>query len=167
MPKTEFEIRPVRESEHAALGGITARAYLEGGFLTGENDYYAAELRDVAGRAAKAEVLAAVDGEHVLGGVTFALPGSPLFEIGGEGEAEIRMLAVDPSAHGRGVGSALAVACVERARAEPGVKRIVLCSQTTMKAAHRVYGRLGFERAPELDWVPVPGVDLWGFALEL
>ena len=34
-------------------------------------------------------------------------------------------------------------------------------------AAHRIYERLGFERRPELDWTPVPGVDLRGYALRL
>ena len=34
-----------------------------------------------------------------------------------------------------------------------------------MTDAHRVYGRLGFLRAPEDDWSPVPGVDLLAFRL--
>jgi ribosomal protein S18 acetylase RimI-like enzyme len=88
-------------------------------------------------------------------------------QLAGPGEAEIRMLAVDPGAQGRGVGSALAVACVERARTEEGTKRVVLCSQQAMTTAHRLYARLGFERAPELDWYPLPEVLLWGFRLDL
>jgi len=177
-----FQIRPVLASEHDALGELTVRSYLEGGFLIGGmDDDYAPHLRDVAHRAASAHVLVAVDdrakaatgpdsdsgGPGLLGGVTIAFHGSPLAELGGPGEAEIRMLAVDPAAHGRGVGSALAAACVERARAEPGTKRVVLCSQETMTTAHRIYARLGFERAPELDWSPMPGVDLWAFGLDL
>jgi ribosomal protein S18 acetylase RimI-like enzyme len=103
----------------------------------------------------------------LLGGVTLAFHGSPMAQLAGPGEAEIRMLAVDPAAQGRGVGSALAAACVERARAEPGMKRVVLCSQEAMTTAHRVYARLGFERTPELDWYPLPDVRLWAFRLEL
>jgi ribosomal protein S18 acetylase RimI-like enzyme len=163
-----FQIRPVLPAEHGALGELTVRSYLEGGFLFGGlDDAYAPSLRDVAKRASTAHVLVAVDGDRLLGGVTLAFPGSPLAELGGPGEAEIRMLAVDPGAHGRGVGSALAAACVERSRAEPGIGRVVLCSQQTMHAAHRVYAKLGFEREPELDWSPLPGVDLWGFGLDL
>jgi hypothetical protein len=36
-----------------------------------------------------------------------------------------------------------------------------------MTSAHRIYERLGFRRAPERDWSPVPGVDLMAFALRL
>lgn len=154
--------------EYAALGELTVRSYQDGGFLIGGlEDGYVPRLRDVAERAASATVLVAVEGERVLGGVTIAFPGSPLMELGGDGDAEIRMLAVDPDAHGRGVGSALAAACVERARQEAGIKRIVLCSQETMTTAHRIYRRLGFEREPALDWEPLPGVLLRAFALAL
>ncbi len=162
-----FTIRPVRESEHASLGEITVRAYLEGGFLHGPDDYYAAHLRDVAARAATAEVLVAADAERLLGGVTLVLAGGPMANMAGPGEAEIRMLAVDPLGHRKGIGSALVAHCVERARAEAGVKRIVLCSQQEMTTAHRIYERFGFERAPQLDWRPMPDVLLWGFSLEL
>jgi ribosomal protein S18 acetylase RimI-like enzyme len=163
-----LQIREVLPSEYDALGELTVRSYDTGGFLIGGlEDDYVPHLRDVAERAANATVLVAVDGDRLLGGVTVAFPGSPLMELGGEGDAEIRMLAVDPAAHGRGAGSALAAACVERARAEPGTKRIVLCSQETMTTAHRIYRRLGFEREPALDWEPLPGVRLQAFALAL
>jgi len=166
-----FQIRPVLPAEHDALGDVSIRSYLEGGLLLGGlDDPYAPNLRDVALRAASATVLVAVDerqDDALLGGVTLAFHGSPMAQLAGPGEAEIRMLAVDPAAQGRGVGSALAAACVERARAESGTKRMVLCSQQEMRTAHRVYRRLGFERAPELDWYPLPEVLLWGFALDL
>ena len=81
---------------------------------------YADELRDVAGRAAGADVLAAVDeeGGEVLGGVTYVPgPSSPAAEFAEADAAGIRMLAVAPSARRRGVGEALTVACIEHAQA--------------------------------------------------
>ena len=33
-----------------------------------------------------------------------------------------------------------------------------------MTAAHRVYGRLGFERAWDDDWSPTPGVELLAYS---
>src|SRR5699024_7663176 len=59
-----------------------------------------------------------------------------------------------------------ASACIVRARAI-GAERIVLCSRQNMKAAHRIYERLGFERAPQLDWSPLPGLLLWSYVLGL
>ena len=33
---------------------------------------------------------------------------------------------------------------------------VVLSTQRTMHAAHRLYERLGFVRTPERDWNPIP-----------
>ncbi|MFV0133716.1 GNAT family N-acetyltransferase [Streptomyces sp. HMX87] len=156
----DIVIRRADPAEYRALGEITAQAYLQDGLLDfGESDAYLGELRDVAKRAAAAEVLVAVDGEELLGGVTFVPSGGPMADIAGPGEAEIRMLAVARAARGRGAGEALVRACVDRARAVEGCVRIVLSSQRTMHAAHRVYGRLGFARTPERDWNPLPQID--------
>lgn len=163
---TAFEIRPIGEGEDTALGNLTVDAYLRDGFLRGSDDPYAGFLRDVGSRMLDAEVLVAVDGERLLGGVTLVPPGSPVAEIAGSCEAEIRSLAVAPAGRMRGIGTALASACIVRARAI-GAERIVLCSRQNMKAAHRIYERLGFERAPQLDWSPLPGLLLWSYVLGL
>ncbi|ULR53288.1 GNAT family N-acetyltransferase [Streptomyces deccanensis] len=153
----DITIRPAAPDEYAALGEITAQAYLGDGLLDfGESDRYLDELRDVAKRAAEAEVLVAVADGQVLGGVTFVPAGGPMADIARAGEAEIRMLAVSPEARGRGVGEALVRACLERARAVEGCVRVVLSTQRSMHAAHRIYGRLGFTRTPERDWNPLP-----------
>jgi ribosomal protein S18 acetylase RimI-like enzyme len=72
------------------------------------------------------------------------------------------MLAVDPDAQGAGVGTALALLCEEHARAH-GASGMALSSLATMTAAHRMYARLGYERDPDRDWSPLPGVDLLAF----
>ena len=46
-----------------------------------------------------------------------------------------------------------------------GKDGVVCSSQPEMRAAHRIYERLGFRRVPERDWSPVPGVELLAFAL--
>ncbi|MEU8587788.1 GNAT family N-acetyltransferase [Streptomyces sp. NPDC048664] len=150
-------VRGVRGGEYGGLGEITAQAYLLDGLLDfGEADPYLGELRDVARRVASAEVLVAVEDGRLLGGVTFVPAGGPMADIAGPGEAEIRMLAVDRAARGRGAGEALVRACLDRARSVPGCARVVLSTQPSMHAAHRVYERLGFARTPERDWNPLP-----------
>ncbi|MBV7670884.1 GNAT family N-acetyltransferase [Streptomyces halstedii] len=165
----DLTIGPVRPAQHTALGDITAEAYLGDGLLDfGAEDPYLAELRAVARRAAEADVLVATDGEgRLLGGVTYVTAGTPWADIAREGEAEMRMLAVTPEARGRGVGEALVRACVDRARATEGLSGLVLSTQTTMRAAHRIYLRLGFTRTPERDWTPIPAVPLLTFRLDL
>jgi ribosomal protein S18 acetylase RimI-like enzyme len=156
----DIVIRPVEPGEYEPLGDITAQAYLRDGLLDfGESDAYLGELRDVAGRAAAAEVMVATEGGALLGGVTFVPSGGPMADIARPGEAEIRMLAVAHDARGRGAGEALVRACVDRARATAGCVRIVLSTQRSMHGAHRIYERLGFTRTPERDWNPLPELD--------
>ncbi|RKN40540.1 GNAT family N-acetyltransferase [Streptomyces hoynatensis] len=166
----DVSIRRAEPQELAAVGELTAEVYLADGLLAeGADDPYLSHLRDAAGRAAHAEVLVALDpadpAAGPLGTVTFVGRGGKLAEVSGEGEAEFRMLAVRPEARGRGVGEALVRECLRRARAL-GRKRVLLSSQLQMHTAHRLYRRLGFVRAPERDWEPVPGLMLHAFAHE-
>lgn len=163
----DVSIRPVRAEEHEALGEMTAQAYLGDGLLDfGADDPYLEQLRAVGRRAAEALVLAAVDADgELLGGVTYVPPGSPWADIAYRDEAEFRMLAVSARARGRGAGEALVRACVDRARATAGLSGIVLSTQSSMEAAHRIYRRLGFVRTPERDWSPLPGFTLLTFRL--
>jgi GNAT superfamily N-acetyltransferase len=156
-----FEIRPAAPAEYAAVGELCVVAYAP--YLDGDADYMAT-LRDAAGRAAAAELLVAAEDGRLLGTVTFVPDGGPLGEIATPEEAEFRMLAVDPSAQGRGVGLALTQRVLEESRRR-GKAGVVCSSLAEMRAAHRIYERLGFRRAPARDWSPVPGVDLLAFAL--
>jgi ribosomal protein S18 acetylase RimI-like enzyme len=157
------EVRAAVEAEFERVGDLCVAAYAPFLSLAG---HYTAVLRDVATRAAGAEVLVAVDAGELLGTVTFVPHGGPLGEIATPEETEFRMLAVDPAAQGRGVGTALMRYIVDASRAL-GRERVVCSSQPSMRAAHRVYERLGFTRLPERDWSPVPGVELQAFALSL
>ncbi|MEV6911957.1 GNAT family N-acetyltransferase [Amycolatopsis sp. NPDC051071] len=163
---SDLKIRPARAAELKAVGELTLAAYAaERGLVEGVG--YAAELVDAARRAELAELLVAEDGDGTLvGTVTIARPGTPFAELSHEGELEFRMLGVLPSATGRGIGEALTRAVIDRAR-ELDAARVVLCSLSTMRRAHRLYERLGFVRLPERDWEPHPGVSLVAYRLDL
>lgn len=158
-------IRPANPTEHRAIGELTARAYLDDGLVPDGSDYQD-DLRRADDRALHTELLVAVDGEtdKLLGTVSFVRAGSVYAEVSREGEAEFRMLAVSRLARGRGVGRALAQACIERAVAAR-VSQLVISTATTMAPAHRLYESLGFRRLPERDWEPLPGVLLVAYAL--
>ncbi|WP_121258108.1 GNAT family N-acetyltransferase [Nocardioides ferulae] len=160
-------IRRVEPAEHAAVGEVTVAA--NAAYLAGEAGPgpYAERLRDTATRDREAEVWVAVaDDGALLGTVTICPSGSPLREIGRDGESEFRMLAVAPDAQRHGVGEALVRFVVDRGRAA-GHRAVVLCSLDRQHGAHRLYERLGFRRLPDRDWSPRPGISLLAFRLEL
>ncbi|MDU0291493.1 GNAT family N-acetyltransferase [Saccharothrix longispora] len=162
-------VRPAREDEWAVAGEVTVAAYRADRHVDSHTGGYADVLVDARTRAAQAELLVAVDvADTVLGTVTVVRPGTPYAEVSRPGEVEFRMLAVSPGARGRGVGEALVLAVVARAR-ELGARRLVMSSSERMLTAHRLYRRLGFRRLPERDWLPVPGTDVvaCAFSLEL
>jgi ribosomal protein S18 acetylase RimI-like enzyme len=164
---TSIIVRPADPADFASIGALSVAAYRADGQLT-EGNPYESLLVDVAARAQTGELLIAEQepGSGVVGAVLFVLPGSPYAELSGPGEAEFRMLAVDPSAQGRGVGEALARACIARA-GELGCRAVVICSRDFAQAAHRLYARLGFARLPERDWSPRPGINLLALRLQL
>jgi ribosomal protein S18 acetylase RimI-like enzyme len=162
-------LRPDSLSSAAAgrLGEIVVAAYDAVGALEGDDDYVP-ELRDVARRVREAVVFAAFDEPSgvPLGCITYVPgPDNAWAEHLRDGEASIRMLAVDPPAQGRGVGTALVAACLARARAD-GRRAVFLHSLPVMTGAQRIYERLGFRRVPERDWV-FPDFLLMGFVLDL
>jgi predicted N-acetyltransferase YhbS len=146
-----MEVRPIRDEECAALGEITVRAYRR---LVNDVPFgsYEDELRDVKTHAEQCEVLVAIDDATMLGGVTFVpSAGTAQSEFDDPDAAGIRHLAVDPRYQGRGAGTALVDACLERARAR-GRRRVVLHSTPMMEVARAMYARRGFVADPTRDF---------------
>ncbi|WP_130781314.1 GNAT family N-acetyltransferase, partial [Cellulomonas biazotea] len=141
-------------------GALAAEAYVADGLLSGD-DEYAAELRDAHRRAREAILLVAVvprsggtgegTGGVVVGTVTLAPYGSSYAEVAEPGELEVRMLAVAPEARGRGVAEELMTEALRFAVAD-GARRVALSTSDAMRAAQRLYDRLGFVEDPSRDW---------------
>jgi ribosomal protein S18 acetylase RimI-like enzyme len=144
----EIEIRRAEERDATDVGVLTERVYREGGWTS---EHYAAVLRDARTRIAQAVVFVATRDGAVVGSVALAPPGTPFVNVAGADEAEVRMLAVAPDARGRGIADALVARCEQQARAA-GLAGVVLSTEATMHAAHRLYRRRGYRRQPERDW---------------
>ena len=156
------EIRPVRPPEFDRVGDLVVDAYAAM-FDLGD---YEEELRHVGHRSRHAEVIVAVLDGSVAGTVTY-VPGLGHYAEGEDPDASwIRMLAVDPAFRGQGIGAALVEWCVRRARAS-GRRRIILHTTDAMTDAQRMYARLGFIRAADLDWQPDDELWLRGYRMEL
>lgn len=164
MSEHDLVVRRATSDDYLAAGAVTLAAYQP--FLLGPDDDYAARLLDAASRDSEAELWVAEAGTELVGCVTLCPPGSPWREIARDDEGEFRMLAVSPTAQGRGVGRALVQHVLDRFRAD-GAAAVALSSLASMAAAHRLYERLGFTRLPERDWRPLPEIDLIAFRKEL
>ena len=151
-------MRPATESDYGIVARICVAAYDAENLIVGD---YASRLADVAERAAHSDVLVAEDPATgvVLGSVTFVRPGTPFAEMSRPDEAEFRMLAVDPAAQRRGVGTTLTLACLDRAAAL-GYAAVVICTRPVSAPALAMYAGLGFVRVPERDLMPEPGLIL-------
>lgn len=162
----DLDIHPVRESEFAAAGEATARAYLE--FKRPEwpgYEAYVARIADIPERAGVATVLVAVVDGVVAGSATVELterirPSStgPL----APDEAHLRMVGVSPEYRGRGIARRLVEACIEIAR-QAGKQRLTLDTAPVMVTAQRLYASMGFTAIAER---PMPdGSVLLGYTL--
>jgi ribosomal protein S18 acetylase RimI-like enzyme len=134
----------------------------------GVADAYLADVADVEGRRDHSALLVARRGDRILGSVTWlpdaSLDGHPWPSRG----SVIRLLAVHPSARGRGLARSLVTACIERAR-QAGLSFVGLHTAPFMTGATALYESMGFVRAPEWDFEatryygssgsePVPGI---------
>ena len=153
-----------RPDDFPRIGQLTHDVYVGGGLASPE---YGEQLRDVAGRADRAELLVARDDDdRVVGSVALVLTGHFGEITESDDEAAFRMLVVDPAVQGRGVGRLLVTTCLDRARTA-GKRRVLLSTDRRMTTAQRLYERLGFTRLPERDWSPRAGIDLLVYAIDL
>ena len=148
-------IRAMRPDEAASVSALLLRANESNlaDFPADVARAYRDELLDVANRALGAETyVLTLDGSLVatVSLVPDAAADNHPWPAGG---AVLRFLAVEPTLRGRGVGERLTLACLERARAHEA-RFLGLHTAPTMVAARRLYERLGFRRAPELDFDP-------------
>jgi ribosomal protein S18 acetylase RimI-like enzyme len=158
-------IREARTDELALVGDIRVAAYRADGFLP-EGARYEPILRAL-GDDGVGEVLVAEspDGELVGTIMLQRWPQAGQVVVGPD-EAEIRALAVLPSARGHGFGRALLAFVLDRA-ARAGARRMVLSTEPAMTTAHHLYESTGFRRIPERDWSPVSGLTLLVYGLDL
>lgn len=164
-------VRDARPEDLEPARALTLAAYQEyAPQMPGIWPHYRQNILDTLADPAPAEqIVATLEGDLV--GCVLLYPPRRLEARGGAAEIEmpwpeVRLLAVAPAARGRGVGVSLMNECERRAR-RAGARALTLHTTDLMRAAVRLYQRLGYVRAPDLDFSPAPGVTINGYRLDL
>ena len=169
----DVTIRDARPDDAAAVRAVTLAAYEQyARVLT--PPLWAAYRHDIVTTLAAAPPTTLIVAEAagaVVASVLLQPAGSVTAQPGGDreirlAEPEVRLLAVGPAGRGRGLGRRLMEECIRRSRAA-GAPTLTLHTTDMMRVAVALYERMGFVRAPELDFAPAPGVAVKGYRLAL
>jgi len=161
-------LREARPADHDAIVEVTLAAYQE--YAT-QVPFWAPYRQNILTTLANPKPATQLVAEHdsAIVGTVLLYPASPAGATAAPGQGrwpEVRLLAVAPSARGQGVAHALMQECVRRARAS-GADALTLHTMSAMRSALRLYTRMGFVPAPELDFQPAPNFNVKGYRLTL
>ena len=162
LGNSKLEIKDASEADLRAMLSVTRASYAE--FRHGSPDdfweKYMINIEEAIMRAPDTERIAAfLDGELV---------GSVLLchKAFNSDDPEIRLLAVLPNFRRHGIARQLMEECERRIRLM-GKTRIVLHTTDLMSIARPWYERSGYVRFESIDFSPVPGFLVMGFAKDL
>ncbi|WP_078381565.1 GNAT family N-acetyltransferase [Sutcliffiella halmapala] len=114
------------------------------------------------------EIIVAEIAGEIVGSVVLFPPKIKAYEGFGDAldHSEIRMLAVAPTAQGKGVASSLVTECMNRTK-NKGHRSIGLHTGEFMANAIKLYKQFGFQRIPEHDFEPAnDGIIVKAFRLD-
>ena len=174
MKKQEYIVRNAKPIEFEAIGKLMVQVYsqLEGFPKKSEQpDYYTmlASIGELT-KKSKTELLVAVSSEgKIVGGIVY-FGDMKYYGSGGTATKEqnasgFRLLAVEPSARGRGIGKLLTDECIRKTKNQKH-KKLVIHTTNAMQVAWKMYEDIGFKRAEDLDFLQGE-LPVFGFRLLL
>jgi len=132
------------------LSELLSRVYVDGDFVTPE---MAISLFEPAAVRSRGKIIGAREKQSLkfVGMVIIVYPDSPARRLAQGDEAEMHLLGVKSEYRGKGLGRVLVAAAINDAK-QRGYSKMILWTQPTMHAAHRLYEISGFVRAPGRDF---------------
>lgn len=167
-----LHVRDGRRGDAGGIEEVTLAAYQQYGAVMPPAlwDRYRQNIVATLAAAPPQRQIVAEENGRIVGSVLLYPTGTEIVRPGGGSVTlalpEVRLLAVAPSTRGKGIGALLMGECVRRAR-ESGARALTLHTTDMMEAAMRLYVRMGFQRLPDLDFEPAPGIAVKGFRLDL
>ena len=170
MTAPPLSIRPALPHDRDAIADLTRAAYAEYASVMAPEAWSALEQAIEASLAnddGVTRLVAELD-EVIVGSAALYAPDTAAYGnlASAASWPEVRLVAVDPSARGRGVARALVDECARRARAA-GARVLGLHTSRSMRAAKTLYEQMGFVRDPEHDFLPSGAELVEGYLLRL
>ena len=174
MSNQEYIIRNAKPNEFEETGKLMVRVYsqLEGFPKESEQPDYYNMLANIGELTKKpnTELLIAVSSEGKIGGAVVYFSDMKFYGSGGTATREqnasgFRLLAVDPSVRGQGIGKLFSIECIRKAK-EHQNSQVVIHTTKAMQVAWKMYENLGFKRSKDLDFMQEE-LPVFGFRLIL
>lgn len=174
MNEQIYKVRNAEFDEFEKIGKLMVRVYsqLEGFPKECEQPDYYKMLANIGELTKKPEtqLLAAVSIDKKIAGAVVYFSDMKYYGSGGTATSErnaagFRLLAVDPSVRGQGVGKLLVKECIRKA-SDKKLAQIIIHTTTAMQIAWKMYENLGFKRSEDLDFMQAD-LPVYGFRLSL
>lgn len=169
-----YHIRNAHPSEYASIGQLMVSVYsqLDGFPNETEQPNYYKMLANIGEMVTKpqTELLVAVSETDELAGAVVYFADMEQYGSGGTATQEknasgFRLLAVDTSARGQGIGKLLTLECIQMAKKKQH-EQVIIHSTKAMQTAWSMYEKIGFIRSEDLDFMQGE-LPVFGFRLEL
>lgn len=174
MNKQEYTVRNAKASEFSEIGKLMVQVYSQLEGFPKESDqpeYYKmlANIGELTKKAATELLVAASPEGKIVGGVVY-FSDMQYYGSGGKATQEknasgFRLLAVDPSMRGQGIGKLLTRECIKKAKSL-NHGQVIIHSTKFMQIAWKMYEKLGFKRSEDLDFMQGE-LPVFGFRLVL
>jgi ribosomal protein S18 acetylase RimI-like enzyme len=140
-----MQIRAYESADADAVNAVALAAFAQYQGIYQDWDTLTRGVGSMSSLADHAELIVAQEGDRIIGAVAYCSPGStPRAEFFKPEWPIVRMLVVEPSARGKGVGRRLTDECIARARLA-GAALISLHTSPAMKVALEMYLKMGFK----------------------
>lgn len=168
---SEIRLRDATPADTDAIRGVTLAANVQYELVSAMLwEGYKQNILETLADVTPAQQIVAEQNGEILGTVLL-YPGETVFHRA-DGSPftldsfEVRLLAVTPAARKQGIAKALMLECIARAR-RANATAVTLHTADFMQVAKAMYERMGFVRAPEMDFEGAPKFVIKGYRYSL
>ena len=174
ITREKYIVRNAKPEEFDEIGKLMVQVYsqLEGFPKQDEQPDYYRMLANIGELTKKpeTELLVAVSVDSKIEGAVVYFSDMQYYGSGGTATNErnaagFRLLAVDESARGNGIGKLLTNECIHKAK-EKQLSQVIIHSTKAMQTAWKMYEQMGFKRSEDLDFLQGE-LPVFGFRLFL